>query len=204
MKKIMTWALAVVTMLSFAACSSSKKAAKEYYKNPQNNETRHVTEQKVETREVDRLAAAETDRMRAVGIGNDYDEKQARREAMIDARNTLAGYMETAVLNLTQEYSQKSILNKKKMTESTLKGLVETSVSQKLSTKLIGVPEIYRLSDGTIQVYVCLEMTKPTKNVLGDVYDNLSREDALGADYDREKFIQDNLDRIQELRENVK
>lgn len=186
--------------LMLASCGSSKKTtADNYY-----SKTAQPTLKKREVREVDKLAAEEKDKMRAVGIGNDFDEKEARREAIQDAQNTLAGYLETSIINITQEYHKKSTANAKKFSETNLERFIETAVSQKVSTKMIGLPEVYDASDATVQVYVCVELQKPTEKVLGEIYDQLTEDEILGIDYDKMKFIQDNKDRLQELREKVK
>lgn len=186
--------------LMLASCGSSKKTtADNYY-----SKTAQPTLKKREVREVDKLAAAETDKMRAVGIGNDFEEKDARKEAIRDAQNTLAGYLETSIINITQEYHKKSTANGKKFSETNLESYIESTVAQKVSTKMIGLPEVYDASDATVQVYVCVELQKPTEKVLGEIYDQLTKDEILGIDYDKMKFIQDNKERIQELREKVK
>lgn len=190
--------------LMLGSCGSSKKATADNYYSDPGRKTVQPTLKKREVREVDKLAAAETDKMRAVGVGNDFDEKEARREAIQDAQNTLAGYLETAIVSLTQEYHKKANANAKKYSESNLERVVEATVSQKVSTKMIGTPEVYDASDATVQVYVCVELQKPTDKVLGEIYDQLTQDEILGIDYDKMKFIQDNKDRLQELRDNVK
>lgn len=202
-KNIFMMAFGVAAML-MTSCGggTTKNVVTPNYGNNQRESIPAMVKQK--TREVDRLAAEETNKMRAVGVGNDYEEKEARREALNDAKNTLAGYIETAVLSLTQEYHKKTGMNKKKLSESQLEGVVETAVSQKVSTKPVGVPEIYNMADGSIQVYVCLELTKPNDQILSDVYEDLTKDQVIGVDYDKMKFIQDNKDRIKELREKSK
>lgn len=206
-KKIILPAFCLMALV-FSSCGSSRKgAADNYYVNP--NPKKEIpaaqpTLKKRDVKEVDKLAAAETDKLRAVGLGNDYEEKEARREALRDAQNTLAGYLETCIVNLTQEYHKKATVNTKKYAETNLESYVETAVSQKVSTRMIGVPEVYDAADGTVQVYVCVELQKPTDQVLGEVYDQLTKDEILGTDYDKMKFIQDNKDRIQELRDNLK
>lgn len=190
--------------LMLGSCGSSKKATADNYYSDPGQKTAQPTLKKREVREVDKLAAAETDKMRAVGVGNDFDEKEARREAIQDAQNTLAGYLETAIVSLTQEYHKKANANAKKYSESNLERVVEATVSQKVSTKMIGTPEVYDASDATVQVYVCVELQKPTDKVLGEIYDQLTQDEILGIDYDKMKFIQDNKDRLQELRDKVK
>jgi low affinity Fe/Cu permease len=63
---------------------------------------------------------------------------------------------------------------------------------------------VYDLSDGTVSVYVCVELVKPTDEVIGDVYDELTRDEVIGIDYDKQKFIKDNRERLEELRNQVK
>lgn len=200
-KKIFAYALSLMLMLG--SCGSQKKvAANNYYSEPQ-APVSQPTLKKREIREVDKLVAKETDKMRAVGLGNDYDEKEARKEALRDGQATLAGYLETAIVSLTQDYHKKASANNKKFSESETEVFVETAVSQKVSTRIVGVPEIYDAADGTVQVYVCVELQKPTNEIIGEVYDQLTKDEILGADYDKMKFIQDNKDRLQELRDKA-
>ncbi len=192
--------------LAMTSCGGSKKAAADYYNNPSPNAkvAPTLSKTKRETREVDLLAAKETTNMRAVGVGNDIEEKYARREALRDAQTVLAGYLETTIINLVTEYHKNANVNAKKFSETNIEEGVELAVAQKVSTKLIGVPEIYDVSDGTVSVYVCVELTKPTDEVIGGVYDQLSKDGVLGTDYDKQKFINDNKERLQELRDRVK
>ena len=194
------WLMALV----FASCGSNKKATADNYYSDSVQRTAQPTLKKREVREVDKLAAAETDKMRAVGLGNDFDEKEARREALMDAKSTLAGYLETTVVSLIQEYHKKAQVNAKKYSETNIERFVEATVSQKVSTKMIGTPEVYDASDASVQVYVCVELQKPTDQVLGEIYEQLTQDEILGTDYDKMKFIQDNKERLQELREKSK
>ena len=116
----------------------------------------------------------------------------------------MASLIETSVVALTQEYNQKNQVNGKKLKEEQRKELIEFAVSQKISVKAIGTPDRFMLGDGSFQIYRCVELKVPTTEVLGQIHDELTREEVIGVDYDREKFIKDNMDRIQELRENAK
>lgn len=198
-KNVMLIALGAIVVL-MSACGSSKKVSDDYYDAP----TKKITEKKREVREVDRLAAEKTDRLRAVGTGNDMDEKYARREALRDGQTILAGYLETAIIELTNEHHKKAQANDKKFSETSLDDYVETSVAQKISTKMVGLPEVYDKSDGTVSVYVCVELTTTTEQVLGELHDQMTRDEVLAADYDKQKFIEDNKKRLEELREKVK
>ncbi len=197
-KSILTLTLGAIVVL-MGACGS-KKSGDDYYNDP----GRKLTEKKREVREVDKLAAEEKDRMRAVGLGNDADEKYARREALRDGQTILAGYLETAIVAVTTEYHKKATANAKKFSESNLEEYVETNVAQKVGTKMVGVPDIYDKSDGTVSVYVCVELTKTTDQLLEQMYDQMTEDEVLGTDYDKQKFIEENKKRLEELREKVK
>ena len=204
MKKTMLFLMFSVTMMLISSCGSSKKAtADNYYSNPQRQEGfKKITEgPKRETKEIEKIAAAEIDNLRAVGIGNDTEEKYAKREAIRDAYNTLAGFLETAVINLAKEYHKRATVDSKKYSETNLEEYVETSVAQKIGKNhLIGLPETYEMSDGTVNVYVCIELDNTKEQVLGDLYDQLTKDEILGTDYDKQKFIQDNKDELDKLR----
>ena len=205
MKKRFLVPVVMLGTVVLVACGSAKSVMANDYSVPvRPQKVEQPALKKREVREVDKLAAAEKDKMRAVGIGNDYEEKEARREALRDAQATLAGYIETAVVSLTTEFHKKNTVTGKKLTETQIESYVETAVSQKISSKMIGVPEVYDAADGTLKDNISVKLTKTTDQVRGDVYDPLSKDEVLGADYDKQKFIQDNKDRIQELREKVK
>ena len=205
-------AVAFAALLS--SCGGSKQvanAAAGYYNNPypqqfapqqQTNPQQQM--QELKTLKVDELVAEETDKLRAVGIATDIDENDARREALQAGQLELASLIETSVVALTQEYNQKNQVNGKKLNEEQRKELIEFAVSQKISVKAIGTPDRFMLGDGSFQIYRCVELKVPTTEVLGQIHDELTREEVIGVDYDREKFIKDNMDRIQELRENAK
>ena len=200
-------AIAITALLS--SCGGTKQVANAgYYNNPypqqQNQRNQQQTMQELKTLKVDELVAEETDKLRAVGIANDADENDARREALQAGQLEIASLIETSVVALTQEYNQKNQVNGKKLKDEQRKEFIEFAVSQKISVKAIGTPDRFMLGDGTYQIYRCVELKVPTADVLGDLHNQLTKEEIIGLDYDREKFIKDNLDRIQELRENSK
>jgi len=211
MKKInLLVSLVLVVLLS--SCGGSKQVADAgYYNNPYLQQGYVAPQQQpqqqmqeLKTLKVDELAAEETDKLRAVGIGNDPDENDARREALQAGQAELASLIETSVVALTQEYNQKNQVNSKKLKEEKREEIIEFSVAQNVSAKAIGTPNRFILGDGSIQVYRCIELNVPTTEVLGQIHNELTREEVIGVDYDREKFIKDNMAKIQELREKVK
>jgi G:T/U-mismatch repair DNA glycosylase len=205
MKKISILAVIGGAML-LGSCGGAKQIANgAYYNNPQPQVTPVIQKQEeLKTLEVDKLVAEETDRLRAVGVATDDDENEARKEALQNGQQEIASLLETSVVALTQVYNQKTKVNKKKTTEQQRKEFVEFTVSQKISTRAVGTPNRFLNADGSFQIYRCVELKMPTAELLGEIHDELTREEVIGVDYDKQKFIKDNLEKIQELRENVK
>lgn len=194
---------ATALVVALSSCGSSKQAANaDYYNNPQQATTPQP--QKLETLEVDRLAAEETDKLRAVGTATDIDEMDARREALQNGQLEIASLLESSIIALTQRYAQENDLNRKTLEDEQRKDFVEISVAQNISTHSVGVVERFLNADGSYKVYRCVELTKRTDEVLGNIYNDLVKEEIIGLDYDKQKFIQDNFDKIKELREQVK
>lgn len=171
-----------------------------YYENPYSTQK----EQKLETLNVDILVEEETDKLRAVGIGEDIDEADARMEALRAGQRELASLLETTVVEFTRQYQQKYAKGDKKYKDNQTKGVIEYSVAQAISVRAVGAPDRYKLEDGTYKVYRCIELKTPTTEVLGKVYEDLTREEILGMDYDRNQFIKENMEILQDLRAKVK
>ena len=197
-------------MMSFflfvCSCATRKAIPADYYTDPSGIEKKNesaLRETKRETRQVDILASEATDKLRAVGIGNDYDEKYARREAIRDAQTILAEYIENAIVEVVKEYNKNVKLNRDMVSERNIEGVVISTVAQKINSVPVGLPEVYDLSDGTVRVYVCVELKSKTEDLLGETYDNLTKEQILGVDYDKQKFINDNIDTIKKLQNKL-
>ncbi len=186
----------VILALFMQSCGGSKQVVNTGIKTPRQKE--------LKTLEVDKLVADETDKLRAVGIATDHDEMEARKEALQNGQIEIASLLETSVVALTQLYNQKTTANSKKFTERQRKEFIELTVAQKISTHTVGAPDRFINDDGSYQVYRCVELKTPTAELLGEIHDELTREEVIGVDYDKKKFIEDNLEKIQELREKAR
>ena len=197
MKKF-TFFATVVLAIFMQSCGSSKPVEKiiQLANEPRLKELKTLV--------VDKLVAEETDKLRAVGIATDIDEMEARKEALQNGQIEIASMLETSIVALTQVYNQKVKANSKKFTERERKEFIELTVSQKISTHAVGTPDRFITDDGEYHVYRCVELRTPTAELLGEIHDELTREEVIGVDYDRKKFIEDNLEMIQELREKAR
>ena len=77
MKKLAILTLAVLAIF-MQSCGGSKQLA--------NAGSKFTGKKELKTLEVDKLVAAETDKLRAVGIATDLDEMEARKEALQNVR----------------------------------------------------------------------------------------------------------------------
>lgn len=214
---ILKSAFAIMCISVLLSCGSKKDLYSNYYTNPtpvpnnnytssttqntkeDDNKPQIITEKKRETKEVDILASQATDKLRAVGIGNDYDEKYARREAIRDAQANIAGYIERAIIEITDDYHNRTTNNQLKVSKSKLEEFVRTTLAQKISTTPIGLPEVYDLSDGTVRVYVCAELNTETSKIVEETYDEMVKEKIIEVDNDKDKFLNSIMNEIDRL-----
>lgn len=136
------------------------------------------------------LANAESEFLRAYGTATSYLEKTALNEAERDARNRLATMLKVAVEGAAQDYEMNANQNNSKSASTIGEAVMTQFVSEELQNTRILKTNIYDLADGSIQVYVCIEM-KSDENEMAQKLDNvLSQDNIIGIKYDREKFIE--------------
>ena len=63
-------------------------------------------------------------------------------------------------------------------------------VAQEISNTRVIETSIYDLSDGSVQVYVCIEMRNTTNEFSDKLKNELSRDGVIELEYDRERFMQ--------------
>lgn len=135
------------------------------------------------------LALADSENLRAFGTSTSYIEKTARNEASRDARNQLAQMIRVAVEGASQDYAQNATRNIK----NTAQELGETIMTQYVAEIVENTKPIkwavYDLTDGSIQVNVCIEMVKTTEVVKEELSNALDRDEVIEIQYDRDRFI---------------
>ena len=146
------------------------------------------------------LAQAESENLRAYGTATSYVEKVALNEAERDARNRLATMIKTAVEGAAQDYEQNANRNNKNSAGSIGEAVMSQYVSEEISNTRIIKTTIYDLTDGSIQVYVCLEM-KTNENDFSKNLDNvLNRDGIIELQYDRDRFIEKTKEGLEEYK----
>lgn len=188
MKKI--FVLVATATLVLSGCGASKKAQMAYmYQQQQTVPQNQQPSRKLRTQEqCIALANEDSEYLRAYGTATSYVEKTAINEAERDARNRLAAMMKTAVEGAAQDYEQNASSNLQKSAETIGEQIMTQYVVGEVSNTKTLRTDIYDLSDGSIQVYVCIEMRKSTEEVIKGIDNTLDQNGIIQAKYDREKF----------------
>lgn len=136
------------------------------------------------------MANAESENLRAYGTATSYVEKVALSEAERDARNRMASMIKVAVEGAAQDYAQNAARNMKSSAGTLGESIMTQYVAQEISNTRVIETSIYDLSDGSVQVYVCIEMRNTTKEFSDKLENELSRDGVIELEYDRERFMQ--------------
>lgn len=182
MKKIFVMVAAAALL---ASCGASKQTASTDYQYQQRPERRMRTTEPC----IELAQEANVKNFRAYGTATSYVEKVALNEAERDARNRLAAMLKTAVEGAAQDYAQNANQNMKNTASSLGEAVMTQFVAEEISNTRIIKTTIYDLADGSIQVYVCLEM-EMSKDDFDKKLDNaLDRDGLIELQYDRDRFI---------------
>lgn len=150
-----------------------------------------------------KLAAQETDKLRAAQSATSYLEDIALENAEAAAVTALASRLESAITGVRERFNRTSQINEKTMTKQDINNEIKTFISQRVQYKVIGEPSIYDNADKSITVYVCVELCEKTEKILEEAYDALTRDEIISIEYDKKKFIEDNKKELERLKNNV-
>lgn len=197
MKKNFVSAALLGMTFALASCGSSKQtAASDYEYQLWKQQQEQQSAQQRPARKLRaaepciELASAESENMRAYGTATSYIEKVAWNEAERDARSKLTAMIKTAVEGAAQDYERNANQNLK----NTAATLSEAVMTQYMAEEIKNAPVIdhslYDLSNGHVQVYVCLEIKTNTKELMKNLDNVLDRDGVIELQYDRERFLE--------------
>ncbi len=205
MKKILVMAITIATMLT--SCGTPKKTASTDYQylqwlaqqqqqqaQPQQAQQQLAQQRPGRTQRTlepcIELAQADAENLRAYGTATSYVEKVALNEAERDARNRLAAMLKTAVEGAAQDYERNANKNLKNTAGNLGESIMTQFVAGEISNTKIIKTTIYDLADGSIQVYVCLEMKTNKDDFDNNLKNTLDRDGLIELQYDRDRFIE--------------
>lgn len=150
------------------------------------------------------LATAESENLRAYGTAISYIEKTALNEAERDARNNLAEMIKVAVEGAAVDYEQNAQQNMKGSADTIGEAVMSQFVAEEVKNTRVIKTTIYDRSDGSVQVYVCIEMKTSEEDFGKELSNTLSRENIIGIQYDRDRFIDQVSKGLDEYKEREK
>ncbi len=149
------------------------------------------------------MAQTESENLRAYGLAVAYTEKAALNEAERDAKNRMAAMIKTAVEGAAQDYTKNVNINLDVTTESIGEVVMSQYVVQEVANTKVIKTSVFDLTDGSIEVYVCIEMKKPQEKVEEAISNVLAEEEIIKVEYDRERFISKMSEGLSEYKKSL-
>lgn len=157
----------LVALLGLSSCGTSRKALET--QNLQIQSQLYALQQEQAARpsrtirELDpceELALEPSEYFRAAGTATAKDVSEAKSAASVDARNQLAQMIRVVVNGESQDYSKNTSNGSFTKSESIGEEILSQYVYQSVESTRPIKWSIYDLSNGSVMVYVCMEMTK--------------------------------------------
>lgn len=191
MKKNFVMAVTAAAMM-LSSCGTQKQVVKNNYQQRQQavEQPQRPARTLRQLTRSEELAIEDCDQWRALGTATSYVEKAARNEAARDARNQLAQMMKVAVEGAAQDYEQNAQKNIKGSAASLGEAVMSQFVAEEVTNTRPLHYDVFDLSDGSVQVYVCIEIRKTKKEFADKLNNTLEREGLIELQYDRDRFIQ--------------
>ena len=108
--------------------------------------------------------------------------------------------IKTAVEGAAQDYERNANQNLK----NTAATLSEAVMTQYMAEEIKNAPVIdhslYDLSNGHVQVYVCLEIKTNTEELMKNLDNELDRDGVIELQYDRDRFLERMSEGLEEYR----
>lgn len=186
-----------IIFIMLTACGSTKQTLPYYERATEQGSVKGSTLR--ESNPVLRLAKEQGNSLRAAQSSTARIEDVALENAENAAAQALASRLESAIYGIRERFNQNNQIDDKNLTEEQTRNLIRTKIKQSISYKVIGEPAIYDNSDGTVTIWVCVELTKPTEQILNDAYKSLTDDEIIKMNYDRDQFVKDVKDELDQL-----
>lgn len=196
MKKIFVIASIAVILSSCGSSKSTASVGQSQQQYAEQRPTRTLRQQL----ESEKLATEDCDKWRALGTTTSYVEKVARNEAQRDARNQLAQMMKVAVEGAAQDYEQNAQNNLKNSASALGEVVMSQFVAEEVKNSRAIHFDIFDLADGSVQVYVCMEIRGSKKDFENRLSNALERDKILETQYDRDRFVKKMADGLEEYK----
>lgn len=199
-----SYAVMLLMVTMFCSCGAKKQVASNGYYQDQNSKSSQTrpTATKVDVDECILLQDEDPSKMRAVGIAQSYVEREALNLARRDARNELARMLQTAVEEAAKGSSKSGQIDQRITSElldqSEYKQFIAEEVKNSKSIKT----SKYELSDGSIQIYVCMEIQPTVSEFTKKMSQELSQDEMLRMKFDQLQFEKEMEKGLEEYKAN--
>lgn len=129
---------------------------------------------------------SDKDFFRSKQVGKSPDLATAKKIASQNTKAELAGYINTVVKSVTDQYTNQRTVGNKQEFENKFEELSREVVNQSLTNIKQVDEKIFIETDGSYTYWVVLEVSK--QSVLDGVDSKISKNEKLQLDYDKAKF----------------
>lgn len=136
-------------------------------------------------------AQEDSPNLRAYGTSVAYVEREAINNAKRDARNEIANSLSMAVEGAATSWAKTGQKDQRVATDLLDKSNYKQIIAEELANTPVIETSVYDLSDGTIQVYVCIEMRTSTREFTKKITQEISNDDFLRMEYEQQQFMKD-------------
>ena len=168
---------------------AEEKAAEAAARAKQRAEAQAAQEQEVEVPCGDYYSTSEV--IRALGIGEDYEQQMATEMARSAALEELASQISTSVQALVSNYKKSMRVNLKRESVRRVEGMAMTAVDQTTGYRIACRKTTSYVLNGEklFKNYMVIEVNKD--ELLEPIYDNIQEDEELKVDMDYQKFSEE-------------
>lgn len=198
MKKVLLFSAVAIVTFMMVGCKTAQvpndyQAFLAYQQQMQKNEqtpqweTNQPKRQKREVDECITLATENSGSFRAYGEGKSFREGIAMENAEMDAVIRMVQQIQTAVEGARDRYRGSAAKNLSTADEERIQSHIRQFVVGTTGYRIIKT-NLYDLSDGTVQCYVCIEQKINTDDMAKKLSNELSDDGVLGIEFNRDRF----------------
>ncbi|MFO7878884.1 MAG: hypothetical protein ACQES0_03535 [Bacteroidota bacterium] len=136
---------------------------------------------------------------RADASASSQDMSLSREKALTASKQRLAGFIETKIKSVTDRYVNETEFGQNSQFEAKFENLTREVVKQKLVDVAVVCEETHKEKTGKFTTYVALEVSKDA--MLNGIENNLSQNQKLQVDYDKQKFEEIFNEEMEQLEE---
>ncbi|MGC9331789.1 MAG: hypothetical protein ACP5DZ_07945 [Bacteroidales bacterium] len=123
---------------------------------------------------------------RADASATSQDMNLSREKALTASKQRLAGFIETKIKAVTDRYVNETEFGENSQFEAKFENLTREVVKQTLVDVAVTCEETYKEANNKYTTYLAIEVSKEA--MLNGINNNLSQNQKLQVDYDKQKF----------------